>query len=465
MHIGFVIDHPKRDLPGAGMLAWAAAKRGHRLSIIPMYEQAVDIPLLDLNALIVNYARPANRDLLRGYHALGLPVFVLDTEGGILAETGANSLQGLPQAVREGGYKQWLAGYLFWGRLLHDAFAAHSGMEANRLHVTGCPRFDFASSRWAGTLSFDRSGYILVNANFPLVNSRFSRSPDEEAATMVRGGWPRDYVDTILAEQRRIQAGLLAAIKKCAQRNPKLAFLVRPHPFERGEVYTAAFADCPNVVVDGRGSVLNAIQASRAVLHVNCGTSVEALMLNRLPVSLEFLNSSTMRRHSALPSVVSRKAMDEDDLSSILQNLDSESAQFPFAALHREFVQPWFHYNDGRAAERVLDVVVPRAVEVRRPSISHSLGAINSSNRLGQRLQALGANLAGSLLVSKLRSRLSPQRLDKHLMVAQVRDAVGALARHERADPPRISYARHPWSGLPLGTVTVGNDASADGAG
>lgn len=286
LHIGMIVDHPKRDLPGVAMVAFAAARRGLRVSAIPMYEQGVDVPLLGLDGLIVNYARAVNLDLVRGYRSLGLPVFVLDTEGGILAEQGANSLAELPALVRANGYAELADAYLFWGSRLHRAFVEDGAFPPERLHVTGCPRFDFASDRWSGALHFPERDYVLVNANFPLINPRFAASGAHERSTMVSGGWKEHYVDRIIEGQHRIFEGYLAAVEHAARQLPAQRFIVRPHPFENDEVYRRRFAGLANVSVNGEGSVLRVIKNSSAVIHLNCGTSVEAIMLRRLPISL-----------------------------------------------------------------------------------------------------------------------------------------------------------------------------------
>lgn len=38
MKVGFVVDHPKRDLPGGVMVAYAMPQRGLDTSLIPLYD-------------------------------------------------------------------------------------------------------------------------------------------------------------------------------------------------------------------------------------------------------------------------------------------------------------------------------------------------------------------------------------------------------------------------------------------
>ena len=319
LKVGVVLDHPKRDLAGIVMIAHALVARGCTATIIPQYDQATDVPLLGLDAIIVNYARPANFDLVQGYVDMGLPVYVLDTEGGVLAEDGANAPDQLSAYIEQSGYGKLLAGYFFWGSRLHDAFVSSSGMPAERLHITGCPRFDYASPRWSETLAYSRQDYILVNANFPIVNPLFACSSEDEVETMVKAGWQREYAQQLLIDLRVILSNYLQVIEDLAVRFPAVDFLVRPHPFENAGVYRDRYARYPNVIVEGEGSVLNVIKNAKCILHLNCGTAIEATMLRCLPVSMEFLNTEHMANHSTLPSRISLRATSFEKLCDVLE--------------------------------------------------------------------------------------------------------------------------------------------------
>jgi surface carbohydrate biosynthesis protein len=457
VHVGIITDHPKRDLAGAVMTAAALGRRGYRSSIIPLYEQAVDVPLLGLDALIVNFARPANIELVAGYRALGLPVYVLDTEGGVLTESGANSPEKLARFVRSSGFSELLAGYLFWGSTLRDAFVRLSGLPADRLHVTGCPRFDFASPRWWELLDFDRTGYVLVNANFPLVNPLFVRSPEDERNALVAAGWDRDYVDQMLVDLRRILAEYLVTVRAAAARFKETTIVVRPHPFERSRTYEEAFEGLANVVVDGRGSVMNVIRNSRCVVHLNCGTSIEATMLRRVPLSLEFLNTPLMARHGPLPSRISLRTRSAEHLFDCIEHSERAAESFPFEANYGEHIRPWFHDNDGAAADRIVNALVADLGTSRgpRPSVAWSLRSSRRKSRISQRLQAIAANTMGSALSSAARGAFNRVRREKRLDVEAVRLLLGRVTTHEAVPVPGCQYARHPWTGAALASISV----------
>ncbi len=440
------------------MVAAALARRGVETALVPLYEQAVDVPLLGLDALVVNFARPVNLDLVRCYARSGMPVWVLDTEGGVLADNGANSPDRMAAYVRDSGLGGVLAGYFFWGSTLHRAFVEHSGMSPDKLHLTGCPRFDYAAARWRELLDYPRDGYVLVNANFPLVNPRFAQSPEAEIGTLVAAGWTEDYVHRLLSDSRVILRRYIDTVRKVAQRFPSQMFLVRPHPFENADLYISELQGLSNVVVDGAGSVLNVIHHATCVLHLNCGTAIEAVLLDKLPLSMEFLNTDFMAGHSSLPSRVSQGVTSEEELCAAIEDLTSARMRFPFAARHEELIQPWFHLNDGFAADRIADVVVSQVrlggAGHRRPSIRASLASSRERSRSGQRLQALASNLIGSRRAAALRAHFQPQRRDKRLLASEAAPGFAAVMRHSGgADGYRLEHARHPFSGAELASL------------
>ena len=184
---------------------------------------------------------------------------MLDTEGGVLADKGGNSPPAMAAYVEKSAYAKLLSGYFFWGSRLHTAFNDNAAMAPSQLHLTGCPRFDFAAPRWRALLDGEPHGYVLVNANFPLVNSRFTKTPHAERDNMVRAGWDAAYIDRFLADLKQVFANYLIEIGRLAAARPDRAILVRPHPFESEEVYRTALARHANVVVEGSGVELSMI--------------------------------------------------------------------------------------------------------------------------------------------------------------------------------------------------------------
>ena len=458
MRIGLVVDHPKRDLPGAVMLGYQLARRGVSVVLVPMYEQAVDVPRLGLDALVVNYARPVNLDLMRSFAKAGLALYVLDTEGGVLAEKGGNSPPAMAANIKASGYADILAGYFFWGSRLHDAFLAAGTMKREQLHLTGCPRFDFAAPRWRALLDGEPRGYLLVNANFPLVNSRFTGKPGGEREAMVRSGWDGAYVDRFIADLKLVFANHLAEIDRLAATRPDRSILVRPHPFESEDVYRNALSRHANVVIDGTGSVLDRIRNAAAVIHLNCGTAVESVLLGKLPLQLEYLNTPITAGHAGLPARVSRKVGSFDELLGAIDQIERETASFDFAGVHAADIEAFFHLNDGQAAERVADVLTHATVS-RRPFVSllATVKGTREKPSFGQVIKGTASAALGSAITERLRSQINPARRDKRIALSIVQPLLGRIAAHDQASASQFAARRAycATTGLPLASIAI----------
>jgi surface carbohydrate biosynthesis protein len=458
VRIGWVVDHPKRDLAGSVLAAYQLALRGASVFIIPMYEQGVDVARLGLDTLVVNYARAANLDLMRSFSKAGLALYVLDTEGGVLAASGGNSPPAMAAYISGSGYADALSGYFFWGERLYTAFNESRAMKPDQLYVTGCPRFDFAAPRWRGLLDGDRRGYLLVNANFPPVNSRFSSKPGAEREAMIRAGWDGAYVDRFLADIKQVFAQYLVEIGRLATARPDRDILVRPHPFESEDVYRAALQRHPNVVVDGTGSVLDMIQNAAAVVHLNCGTAIEAVLLGKLPIQLEYLNTPATAGHALLPARVSRAIGSFEQLLSVIDDLDEETRKFDFAGVHAAHIHPYFHRNDGLAAERVAEVLVGSGVRGRTfTSLASVLRGTRTDPSLGQIAKGAASIAFGSAATEAFRTWFNPARRDKRIEPKEIGRLLERIATHDQQDPSRfgVERARCMKTGLPLASIAI----------
>ncbi len=147
---------------------------------------------------------------------------------------------------------------------------------------------------------------------------------------MVRAGWDGAYVDRFIADLKQVFANYLAEIDRLAAARPDRSILVRPHPFESEDVYRNALSRHANVLVDGTGSVLDRIRNAAAVVHLNCGTAVESVLLGKLPLQLEYLNTPTTAGHAALPARVSRSVASFDELLGAIDHIEQRDRDLRF---------------------------------------------------------------------------------------------------------------------------------------
>jgi surface carbohydrate biosynthesis protein len=439
------------------MFAYEMARRGHETVILPFYHQPFDVPLLGLDAIVVNYVRATNADLLRAYRELGIRIFVLDTEGGILTEKGMNAPERWARSIRATGLTDLLDGYFFWGSHLADVFATEGVLPRDRIHVTGCPRFDVCAPKWRSILKFRQSGYVLVNANFPTINPRFSQSVAHEKKVMHGAGWDAAYLDELFTQQIDVFERYKQALLAFAQRKPNLQILVRPHPFENEDVYRDLFKNAPNVTVSGEGSSLNVINQSSCVLHLNCGTSVEAILLGKVPINLEFLNTELLRSHGRLPWQVSHLANTPQELETAVDNIETIDETFGFEERYDKYILPWFHKGDGNAAARIADILSSFGGNGTKVG-ARMLARSNAT--LGQRLQGLLFTATGSRLGGALREMVQRGRRDKSISIPMLRFFLDAYSGVEQGKVGyQVRHARHPLHGFPLASISVSPSA------
>lgn len=349
-----IVDNPLRDLDGLALLAWRLSLRGVEAVLVPMYVQGFDVLALKPDLVLANYARPNNIDLLRLYRKSGVRVAVLDTEGA--AGKSAADYARLVGRLPLGGLVDV---YCLWGEEQHAALRAAGAVPPEVLRVTGCPRFDFCAAPWRDALSpvDGLADYILINTNFPTANPRFSSGSRHEKSAMRQVGFDESFARRFIADARRSLESVIDTVSRLAVRWPGETFVLRPHPFENIAAYNPLLAHS-NVRLRQEGTSLQWIRSAKMLLHQNCSTAMEAVMMGKEPVAMEWFNTDVLRVPG--PQRVSRAAGSLADLETIVESLltgrpapltpDQELAR-------RELVWGLFGPSDGRAAERVADAV------------------------------------------------------------------------------------------------------------
>ena len=350
-----IVDNPLRDLDGLVLLAATLAVQGVDCYLVPMYEQGFDVMAIKPDLVVSNYIRDNNRDLLVSYKKLGIRLLILDTEGaaGRVAEDFAEMVARMSPG-------DLVDAYCVWGDERYAALQRRAVIPETRLHLTGCPRFDYCAPQWRNALAMVDidDGYLLFNTNFPLVNPRFVDGSSAERDTLIRVWKDVDYVDAVLRDARIAFDGMLAAVDATAARFPSSQIVVRPHPFESVLAYERAI-DRPNVSVRQEGTSLQWIARSSALIHQNCSTAVEATMLDREPLSLEWLSTEALRVKG--PAEVSRPIASQQQLEDTLARIINGTgvpAVSEIDEARATTVGALFHANDGRSCARVAAVIL-----------------------------------------------------------------------------------------------------------
>lgn len=427
--VGLVVDHPLRDLDGLALVAHLLARQGRTTVLVPFYGQTLDLPLLDLDLLVLNYVRPANLPLIREAQRRGIPLAVLDTEGGLLAEDGPTSPRGVARFLSRTGLDRYLSLYMFWGRAFRDVVVAETELDARRAVVTGCPRFDLAHEPWSRRT--EGTSVVLVNTNFAGVNAAHAVDGEVDWLALRSVGYEEEKLQRMVAASQGIMRAMIEAVGQIAAARPDRQFVLRPHPFERADPYRQAFAGLPNLEIRREGNVLDELARSSCLLHVNCTTAVEAAMSGVPPIALEFVNHPEMRRFAEVAGQVSHPAGSVEEALALI-----DQAGVLGTATGIEAIEPSFGPSDGHAADRVV-----AAIEA---ILEHPQTAPAPSPRQGYRraLLTIAGQTIGSATIEALRQKFHPARRGKNLAIEEVRDALNRFARAQDLAPPRVGRVR-----------------------
>lgn len=399
--IALIVDNPLRDLDGLILVAWHLARAGADAYLVPMYDQPFDIPALHPDVVLANYVRANNIDLLKEYRRMGIRIAVLDTEGN--AGKSPDEYARMVAATQCGDF---VDAYLLWGEKQYEAFTRSRAAGNSDMRLTGCPRFDFCAPRWRGALrkpSVEQK-FVLINTNFPVVHPRFSASTEDERRTMTRVGFTAQFATEYARASTVAYETMVSACARLAGEMRHRHFVLRPHPFESPTAYEQ-LAVLPNFEIRQEGTSLEWINGSSALLHQNCSTAVEAVMLGREPIALEWFNHPALRLEWA--SSVSRQALSFEHLLVELDKVlvgQPDPVSRAVETSRAQVVRDYFFSNDGRAGERVAESLLELALSPKRtlqvPSGTARARVIAAARRLlgPQRFRVLQKRLSGEAM-------------------------------------------------------------------
>jgi surface carbohydrate biosynthesis protein len=422
-----IVDHPLRDLEGLVLLASHLAVNGAEVFLVPMYQKH-EVFTLRPDFVLLNYLRHAHHSFLTACLAGGIRVGILDTEGiRNDFDTFAQHVSPLLPGVEL---------YCVWGAIQRNALAETAARAQVRVVETGSPRYDFAVAPWRRALRDRQLGgvpMVLVNTNFPTVNSRF-RTSEQEIEALVQFGWDEDRARRRSAEAQVAMNEVVEVVRCAATQCPDAQVICRPHPFEDNTTYERAFRGLSNVVVCQEGSVFEWITGARVVLHHNCQTALEAFMMGVEPIVIDWLDTPLLT-FQPMVDVSHRAASREALIAGVHKALNGSRLEpTPQIKEARErIVADYFHANDGRSAERVAAAILeslPRG----RTRQSHARYAIQVSatgGGAGVRSHRFATLVLGSPVTRRLRDLVRPSRTDpaKQFTVDDVNTIVGRLAR------------------------------------
>ncbi len=455
--IGIILDNPKRDQTGTLLLSYELANRGIDVHVIPSYSQYFEVPLLGLDAVVLTYARVTNLEQMQAYKDMGLQVFILDTEGGLISSFGPRTPENWAKFTKESTLSNYIDHYLFWGEALYGAFAKWSGLKPEQMHLSGCPRYDVTGPKWRALLPTTERKFVLLNSSFPSVNPKFTGSKEKELKTFEEAGLNREYSERLFSEIEKIFFHFSDVLCQLIESNPQMYFLMRPHPFENETFYIEKFSKYPNVKVECKGEIFDVLNNCYALVHVNCGSAIDARFMGKIPLQVEWINHDTVRTFVPLPSEVSVKTMSLEKLNSELRRIVSGNLEEGFSEeKFEEYVRPSFAFKDAENSARCAKIISENVERrVQKNKWTHYFRSCRLNPRPVHRLMAILYFFFGIGLFDSIRNKINKKRNSKFAPYTAMNETFEKI---KAVDQSTASFHFGPnkrWGVFPLSSVRI----------
>lgn len=300
------------------------------------------------------------------YRAAGHRVVACDEEG--LVEVPHDAVVGVDR-------------YVAWGDDELERVTAARPAEVDRLRATGHPRFDLLRPELQGLHLPAAEGirnrlgrYVLVNTNFagnvqfgvPVLQQTYQFDTEGFTDDDMRWFVERDAFSLQLFEHFKTM------IKVVADALPDHTIVLRPHPSENDDTWTAALSGVRNVHVERNGSVVPWLVGADALVHNSCTTGIEAHLAGTNVIAYQPIADE--RFDWSLPNDVSTRVTSLADLVAELRlAIDALDRGERRASGGSDVLRRHVAAMDGEfAAERIADVFD----EVRPPPMSLRTGAL-----------------------------------------------------------------------------------------
>ena len=274
-----------RELDSRLLLAVLAASRGHKvfLADISSLQLAAKKGSLPPGVLLTKSLTPSEKKLIRHsvFQSQSIAITSIDEESGLAHYN--NYIMFTKQRYSTESLQQASAAF-GWGPGDSDALRALFPEHAGKVFMTGSPRVDLWRPRfrdyWGKPSGLPSKPYLLVSSNFASANGieRFH----EIVRRRLRGGYfARDddeferYLGFV-AEQWRLIAAFVEAIRHLSANSSGFDIVLRPHPGEDMETWKVLLHGLPNVHVVREGGMTSWVNHAFGVMHNGCTTAFEA---------------------------------------------------------------------------------------------------------------------------------------------------------------------------------------------
>lgn len=189
--------------------------------------------------------------------------------------------------VREDRMK-YLSTFFAWGKSEYKYLIDKYSNLNIKILLTGNPIFDIKKYKIETLQSKSNlKNYYLVNLSWALFRPISKIKENKTVQTFkLNGATQKDIKSHFDFGKQRIQENrsLLEAIKNIAYIFDDETFVIRPHPSDNLEVFKKNIKLPKNCKIIREDSVLNWISNAKKVIHPYCNSSIETLILGKIPI-------------------------------------------------------------------------------------------------------------------------------------------------------------------------------------
>ncbi len=297
MYCVLPIEVIQRDFEGRLLLCLELIKRG--FDCILGKKEEVHQYMFQERQPFVYIAKGINGAIDPRIKKAGGILAILDEEGGVFTRSLSNVCLRLTDETIP-----FLDVYFSWGEeIRNELLEQKTSLDKNKNVVSGNPRFDLCRPEFNSyhqTISCGKEtikpDYILINTDFAFVNNQLGcegRIKFDKKNAFLReydkkvGGdyFNPERINREEEYQQTVFDGFVEMILALAERFKDKDIVIRPHPVENLNTYQQLFAEISNIHVIREGNAQNWINGALTVIHHDCTTGIEAMLMGKLTIS------------------------------------------------------------------------------------------------------------------------------------------------------------------------------------
>lgn len=362
-----------REMDAKILLSAVLALRGHR--VVLGYKTDLDILMKTLppGIYVDKSAASTKVEKFRELRRDGHVVMVHDEEGLVIH----NPKRYLSHRVACDSVDV-ISQFFMWGGEQEKIINSEFSQYADKLAVTGNPRFDLLRADMRGL--FDREkeilrqkygSFILIPTKFGTNNNQMGKEQylqSEIQNALIKNEEDYEFRKGYFEFREKLFDRFVELVESISAQNKDRTIIVRPHPSENLEAWEKLVAHLPNVRVVREGNVQPWIMAADLILHNGCTTAIEAAMLGIPAIAYRPVTSDQF--DIPLPNAVSIEASSLEEANELVALI---LAGKPYGLTPEQTILLGQHLTavtGATASDRMADAIQSFASQAEFPSFS-----------------------------------------------------------------------------------------------